>query len=290
MKKKIYVVAIILALTLLLCSTVGCTLKDDTQKYYIEIGQVEDSRVASIVANNTIPSCVRITAEFPSISRTSKSSGFFISSNGYIITNRHCVVRSKNGTDLPSDKSDALEAQLKVTDTSGYTYTAKLVDYSTSADIALIRIIPPLLDVIIDKEFAPLTFDTVSTPYYGDRLYTVGNPEDMGFIFSELMVASPAIKLSSKDAHSSIILDGNINHGNSGSPLIDVNSHVVGLVFARVESSDNSLNIAPAEKPSSTYGLGCAIPAKVVTDFLDECNVVDYLTYTPTPSGDASES
>ncbi|MDE5549264.1 MAG: serine protease [Clostridia bacterium] len=282
MKKKFYVTAIILLLTLTVCFSVGCSLFADNtpNRYYIDIGEVEDSRVASIVANNTIDSCVRITTEYTN-GMTSKSSGFFVTSDGYIITNRHCVVRFTNGTDLPSSENEIPIGVKKytVTDTKSISYKAKLVSYSKTADIALLKI--DSAENIIDSftisttNFAPVMFDTVSKPYYGDRLYTIGNPEDMGVIFSELMVASPAIKLTSDDTYYSIVLDGNINHGNSGGALIDVNSHVVGLIFARVEG--------PTESSSKTYGLGCAIPADIVAAFLD-ANEINYSQYTPTTS------
>ncbi|MDE6189612.1 MAG: S1C family serine protease, partial [Clostridia bacterium] len=103
----------------------------------------------------------------------------------------------------------------------------------------------------------------------GDTVYTMGNPENLGFIFSKLMVACPAAKLNESDDFSTILLDGNINHGNSGGPLIDVNSRVVGIIYARVEGAS-----------SDTYGIGCAITANEITDFLDENKIV-YSSYTP---------
>ena len=302
MKKKIYVTAIILTLTLILCFSVGCSLftnDNEPQKYFVEIGQVEDSRVASIVANNTLDSCVRISAFYPSASETSKSSGFFVTSDGYIVTNRHCVVRFPNGEDLPSQEGEIpINVKYTVTDTKGDSYGAKLVAYSKTADVALIKIVPNVLDTIIGSttEFSPMIFDVDSKPYYGDRLYTIGNPEDLGFILTELMVASPGIKLSSKNDYYTIMLDGNINHGNSGGALIDTHSHVVGLIFARVEGasnehdSNNATSSAANNNTTSspTYGLGCAIPAEVVTTFLDDCKI-QYSKYTPTQSDNTQE-
>ena len=293
MKKKFYVTVIILVLTLTICLCVGCNLfdKDNTpQKYFVEIGQVEDSRVASIVANNTLASCVRISANFPSINKSSKSSGFFVTSDGYVITNRHCVVRFTNGDDLPSGNEEPIRAEYVVMDAQGNSYGAKLISYSKTVDVALLKVVPNVLDTLIGAtmNFKPLTFDTESEPYYGDRLYTIGNPENMGFILSEFMVASPGIKLSSNAEHYSIILDGNVNHGNSGGALIDVNSHVVGLIYARVKSPSNTTTVNPDED-AGTYGLGCAIPAKVVAEFLDECEI-EYSKYTPTTSEDTPEA
>lgn len=288
MKKRFCIICAALVMTVILCSMAGCSLtslfSNDPERYYIEIGKVEDSQLASIVANNTIPSCLRVSTEYKRIGITAKGSGFFVTKDGYIITNRHCVVRFSNGSDLPSYNGDKpMDANYVVQsppDANGENatdYRATLVAYSTSADIALLKIKPTVVDAVTGatKNFTPVTFDAASDLYYGERLYTVGNPEDIGFVLSELMVAAPAIKVNSGDSFSSIILDGNINHGNSGGPLVDAYSHVVGLIFARVENSSND-----------TYGLGCAIPSKVVTDFLDS-NKIEYSSFTP-QSGDAA--
>ena len=287
MKKKIYTTAIILIVCALIFASAGCFIRDSARdKYYIDIGQVEDSRVASIVANNTVASCVRISAEYKSIGRVSKSAGFFVTPDGYVITNRHCVVRFTNGEDLPSQSNSnelPIHADYVVSDINGESYNARLVAYSKSADIALLKIVPKILDTVvgITNDFQPVVFDTESEPYYGERLYTFGNPEDIGFIFYQLIVASPSVKLSGNDSHASIVLDGNINHGNSGGPLINNRSSVVGLIFGRIEGKATNL---PVDSDSKTYGLGCAIPAKLVTDFLDAQNI-DYDTYTPPTDG-----
>lgn len=293
MKKRIYTTAIILTVCALLFASAGCLFTgNDTERYFIDIGHVEDSRVASIVANNTVASCVRISAEYKSIGRISKSAGFFVTSDGYVITNRHCVVRFTNGLDLPPENSPnelPMHAQYLVSDINGETYNARLIAYSKSADIALLKVTPDIIDTIVGstKTFQPVEFDTITEPYYGERLYTFGNPEDIGFVFSELMVASPSVKLSGDDSHPSILLDGNINHGNSGGPLINNYSRVVGLVFARVEGSASNL---PVDSESKTYGLGCAIPAKTVTEFLDGQRI-NYSSYSPeSGSGDTANN
>ena len=292
MKKRIYTTAIILTLCALLFASAGCVFSNnDPERYFIDIGQVEDSRVASIVANNTVASCVRISAEYKSIGRTSKSAGFFVTQDGYVITNRHCVVRFTNGSDLPSDSSPnelPMNADYFVSDVNGDSYNARLVAYSKVADIALLKVVPNIIDTVIGttKDFQPVEFDTTATPYYGDRLYTFGNPEDIGFVFSELMVAAPSVKLSGEDSQPSILLDGNINHGNSGGPLINSYSRVVGLIFARVEGSASNL---PVDSDSKTYGLGCAIPANLVTEFLDSQNI-NYSSYSPAPDSGDSDS
>ncbi|MDE7328566.1 MAG: serine protease [Clostridia bacterium] len=274
MKKKVLIIAIALVLTISALSLAGCDLffgsNDETQRYFVDIGQIEDSGVASVVANNVVGSCVRICADYKTGIK-SRSTGFFVTEDGYIITNRHSVVLFTNGKDLPTHNNTRVDCDLSIITADGDTYKAELISFSTTADIALIKVKPSTVDYLLGTKttFSPVTFDTVNLPYYGDTVYTMGNPENLGFIFSKLMVACPAAKLNESDDFSTILLDGNINHGNSGGPLIDVNSRVVGIIYARVEGAS-----------SDTYGIGCAITANEITDFLDENKIV-YSSYTP---------
>lgn len=272
MRKKAFLISIclILALTTLVCSAACLNIfgnKTDTSKYYIDVANVEDSRAASIVYNNTHSSCVRIISDFENGS-TAASSGFIITSNGYVLTNRHCVLRYKlSNTDTPASLLDKpLKVSYYVVFMDDTQYKARLVAYSETADIAILKI-----DTGISSySFEALTFETERKLYYGDRLYTIGNPENLGLILTELMVASPAVKLKHDDAFDSIVLDGNINHGNSGGALINVYSRVCGIIFARVESSSTSM----------VYGIGCAIPTSTILSFLDKNNII----YKTTPT------
>ena len=139
--------------------------------------------------------------------------------------------------------------------------SADLVGYSNDADLALLKI-RNYADFTGSASFEPVKLSSSSDLFYGDKVYTIGNPEDLGLILTELMVSSPAIKVSSDDSFSSIILDGTINHGNSGGALFDKYGNVVGVVYARIEGSN-----------SDAYGIGCAIPLDTLKEFLDEARV-----------------
>ena len=267
MKKKTWtVVVLIVLLTLTLGSLTACSNifgnKIDTSKYFIEYGKIEDSTVANVVFNNAHPACVRIISEYKQGGKTvatSASSGFVITEDGYVLTNRHCVVYyASSGTDTPLLPYDSrLKADYRIVFADNTEYSAKLISYNSSSDLAVLKISNGLLSALSEPQFSYLTFDE-ELPYFGDKVYTIGNPENMGLIFTELMISSPGIRLSSKDVFDSIILDGNINHGNSGGALLNAHSRVSGIVYARVEG-----------EKKDTYGIGCAIPTSEIIRFLD---------------------
>ncbi len=280
MKKRSFVVillilAVVLTLSMTACDSIFVNKADPT-RYYIDIGTVDDARTASIVANNNIASCVRVIAEYKNGSTitTSALSGFIISENGYVLTNRHGVVRfSSTSSDVPQNASDKpMSADYSVVFADNIQYKeVKLIAYSLSADLAVLKIDMPLLS----NKFQPVVFETQRKLYYGERLYTIGNPENIGLVLSELTVGNPEIKLNSGDSFNSIVLDGNINHGNSGGPVFNAYSRVCGIICSRIGIDGGS-----------TYGLSCAIPTSTIIGFLDSIKnaKINYKT-TPVSTG-----
>src|SRR3954447_21677620 len=84
---------------------------------------------------------------------TGLGSGFFISADGYAVTNFHVVDHAKT-------------VQVKTDD--GKTYTAKVVGSDQKTDLALIK-------VDADKAFAFVAFSD-KQPRVGDWVIAVGNP------------------------------------------------------------------------------------------------------------------
>lgn len=266
MKKKLLIISTAVVLLSCLVMLAGCNFLGafytDRTPYYIDVAEVEDPNAANIVANNNLLSCTRIIASF-SNGKTSAGSGFVVTSDGYVVTNRHCVLMySSTGSDTPYNPLETpLNATYKVVFADNKAPSADLVGYSNDADLALLKI-RNYADFTGSASFEPVKLSSSSDLFYGDKVYTIGNPEDLGLILTELMVSSPAIKVSSDDSFSSIILDGTINHGNSGGALFDKYGNVVGVVYARIEGSN-----------SDAYGIGCAIPLDTLKEFLDEARI-----------------
>ncbi len=280
-KKRGFSIALAMIFVVLTLSLTACngwfSNNPDPTRYYIDIGKVDDARTASIVANNTIASCVRIISEYKTV--TSASSGFVITEDGYVLTNRHCVVRySSTGNDTPMFGSDKpMSANYSVVFADNKEYSASLVAFSSSADLAVLKINTLNIPLISnDAKFQALVFETERELYYGERVYTIGNPENIGLILTELTIASPAIRLNKNDMHDTVILDGNINHGNSGGPLFNAYSRICGIVYARIDGSSKD-----------AYGIGCAISTDVIIDFLDSIKNAD-INYKTTPAATSS--
>ena len=86
-----------------------------------------------------------------------QGSGFFISADGYAVTNNHVV-----------DKAESVE----VTTDEGKTYTAKVIGTDSKTDIALIKV-----EGRSDFPYVPLA---EKQPRIGDWVLAVGNPFGLG--------------------------------------------------------------------------------------------------------------
>lgn len=302
MKKRSFAVILIVLSIVLVTSLTACSgLFGSDSRYFIDIGEVDDYGVASIVANNTITSCVRVIADYKrgsEVISTTAASGFVITEDGYVLTNRHCVIQYyMSGTDTPKDNGlivdTLMDAKYTIVlannrmFTDDENYKVELVGYSSTTDIAVLKISKKSNNIMVQepKFDMPLVLETKEELFYGQRAYTIGNPENMGLMMSELMIASPSIRFRRtsddgftviEDAFDSIILDGNINHGNSGGPLLNVHSRVTGILYARIDGKKNENDKADA------YGLGCAISTSEIIKFLDSIKGVK-IDYKTTP-------
>ncbi len=234
-------VVVMVVLSLTGCSLIGDTIGNaatPTKKYQIDITNMQGIGVAEVVGNNIANACVQIVTN-----AHSAGAGFLVTSSGYVVTNHHVV---KNATMI----------QVTVCDKD---YTAVNVVASDEAlDIAILKISTPGI------QFDYLKFAEDKRLNYGQSCFTMGNPAGKGLIFAAAIVSNPALKLKEEDKYSSIFLDCNINHGNSGGVLVNNQSQVVGMIYGRVESNS---------KPNDIYGMGLAIPAKVIKEYLQQNNV-----------------
>lgn len=171
-------------------------------------------------------------------------SGFIISTDGMIVSNRHVV----------EDKT----ASYTVIMNDGTKYDAKVLAVDTLLDIAFIK--------IEANNLVPLTFGSSEGIKVGQTVIAIGNA--LGE-FSNT-VSTGIISGLKRDITASSVGGGNvelledviqtdasINLGNSGGPLLDAEGNVIGV------------NVAIA---SNAQNIGFAIPSDVVVDLLDRLN------------------
>ena len=152
-------------------------------------------------------------------------SGFLISSNGLIITNRHVV--SEDGIILTVKLNDGRE------------YKATLVDRDPVLDVALLRIpatnLPYLQLADSDKIEVGETVIAI-----GNALGEFNNTVSTGVISGLSRSVFAGTNTGQREYLDKVIqTDAAINKGNSGGPLLDIEGKVVGINVAIVQGSSN---------------------------------------------------
>jgi len=151
---------------------------------------------------------------------TGEGSGFFISADGYAVTNNHVVDHAKT---------------VEVTTDDGTKYTAKVVGTDPKTDLALIK-------VDGKSDFAFVKF-AEHAPRVGDWVVAVGNPFGLGGTVTAGIVSARGRDIGSGPYDDYIQIDAPINKGNSGGPAFDVNGNVIGVNTAIFSPSGGSVGI-----------------------------------------------
>jgi serine protease Do len=156
-------------------------------------------------------------------------SGFFISSDGYAVTNDHVV---QHGVSFMIATDD------------GTTYKAKVVGADLRTDLALLKV-----DGRNDFPYVKLADHE---PRIGDWVIAVGNPYGLGGTVTAGIVSALGRRLDTDTYDDFIQIDAPINKGNSGGPSFDLDGEVVGVNTAIFSPSGGSV------------GIGFAIPSTTV--------------------------
>jgi serine protease Do len=159
---------------------------------------------------------------------TGQGSGFFISADGYAVTNNHVV-----------DKADTVE----VTTDEGKTFTAKVIGTDPRTDVALIK--------VEGRSDFPYVSLSEKAPRIGDWVLAVGNPFGLGGTVTAGIVSARGRDIGAGPYDDFIQIDAPVNKGNSGGPTFDVDGNVIGVNTAIFSPSGGSVGIAFAI-PAST--------------------------------------
>ncbi len=156
-------------------------------------------------------------------------SGFFISPDGYIVTNNHVVEGATSITVRLADKRQ---------------FKARLVGRDPATDLAVVK--------VDGQGFSFVSFQDKAKPRVGDWVVAVGNPYDLGGTATAGIVSALGRQnISGSSFVDYMQIDAPINRGNSGGPAFDVYGRVVGVNAAIYSPSGGSV------------GIGFAIPADV---------------------------
>ncbi len=163
---------------------------------------------------------------------TSQGTGFFISQDGYIVTNNHIVENA---------------IKVEIVSLQGDSYEANVVGTDPRTDLALVK--------VKGNNLPYLELGDSSTLKVGEWVLAVGNPLGLSHTVTAGIVSAKGRQLGGgggvPDYQDFIQTDASINRGNSGGPLINMRGDVVGI---------NSMIISPS---GGNIGIGLAIPTSL---------------------------
>ena len=149
-----------------------------------------------------------------------QGSGFFISADGYAVTNNHVVDHATS---------------VQVTTADGTIYKAHVVGTDPKTDLALIK--------VDGKSDFPFVQFADHAPQVGDWVIAVGNPFGLGGTVTAGIVSASSRDIGSGPYDDYIQIDAPINKGNSGGPAFDVEGKVIGINTAIFSPSGGSVGI-----------------------------------------------
>lgn len=209
------------------------------------------------IYNNAVNSIVSITASWKQYYSsllgsyyrpvTSSGSGFFVTEDGYIITNSHVIENAE---------------EITVTDYNGNQYPARLIGSEPENDVAVIK---------IDTQTLPVTLGVSSSLEVGDDILIIGNAlGELSYTYTDGIVShlSREVTLESGQIINMFQTNAAINNGNSGGPVYNMDGEVVGIASAKLASE-------------KIEGLGFCIPIDDVRDMITDIIIFGYVTGKP---------
>jgi serine protease Do len=160
-------------------------------------------------------------------SQQSSGSGFFISADGYIVTNNHVVENAESIKVVLKDEREL---------------DAVVVGRDEGTDLAVLK--------VQGANFPFVNFENAAKPRVGDWVIAVGNPFGLGGTATAGIISAYGRDIGETFVDY-IQIDAPINRGNSGGPTFDIYGRVIGVNTAIFSPSGGSV------------GIGFAIPAEV---------------------------
>jgi len=166
------------------------------------------------------------------IAATGTGSGFFISSDGYLLTNRHVV-----GTDKV----------VKIKLATGRELIGEVLRSDVARDVALIKAEPVGLPAMALRE---------DEPNIGEEVYVIGSP--LGDTFNTSLTRGILSGYRVLDKQRLLQSDVNILPGNSGGPLLDSQGRVIGITVSHLADARTMTGMnffIPIAEALTTLGL-----------------------------------
>jgi len=241
--------AAVLLAVLLLCSVTAVSAfaaGSGPVLHYASAGRTPES-AAEVYAQN-VNSMVSVTTSMKmnmfgyDALTAGAGSGFIITQDGYILTNYHVI----EGAD-----------KINVGMYDGESYTAELIGYDDSNDIAVLK--------IDASGLTPVTFGDSDKVVVGEDVVAIGNPlGELNFSLTKGVVSAldRDVSFSGSVRLKLIQTDCAINSGNSGGALFNMYGEVIGVTNAKYAGS--GFGTAPIES------IAFAIPVNSIANIVEQ--------------------
>ena len=186
---------------------------------------------ASALAAKVDPGIVDVDSTLGYSNATAEGTGMVISADGLVLTNNHVI-----------DQATSVRATIV---TSGKTYTAKVIGYDATNDVALLQLEGA-------SGLKTVTLSDSDKAKVGDAVLALGNAGGQGGLPSTaqgtIKALDQSIQASDESAgntenlHGMIETNAPIAQGDSGGPLVNANAQVVGMDTAANTSSGTMYN------------------------------------------------
>jgi putative serine protease PepD len=178
-------------------------------------------------------------------------SGFFITADGYLLTNEHVV-------------AEVPDAAVRVTLADARTLPAQVVGRDPESDLAVIK--------VDGERVRPVALADSDAVAVGDAVLAIGSPLALSGTATAGIVSALDRTIETRDLggvqryYAAIQTDAAVNRGNSGGPLFDSGGRVIGInsvIKSLVEDGEEAGNI----------GIAFAIPinqaVRVATEIIE---------------------
>lgn len=156
--------------------------------------------------------------------KVSYGSGFPISKDGLIISNYHVVAKAL-------DRDENYKVIVVIDEQK---YDAKVLNFSVTHDLSLLK---------IDKTFSEIVPIASKEPKKGERIFSLGYPQDLDLTIIEGVFNGDEINGNYKQYH----VSAPINGGMSGGPAVNGNSELVGVNVSGLVGAQNVSFLVPKE-------------------------------------------
>jgi len=207
----------------------------------------QNEPTANDVFNANIHSIVELKAYTDDVGE-SFGTAEFVSDDGTLVTNAHVVTYKNLGESIAFEN-----IEIRFCFEEDYR-PVSLIKYDTKLDIAVLK-----LDDL-NCNFKAMQLGDSSRLKNGDKIYAIGNLNNIGISITEGIVSNSNINVTHNGVTRNVIqCDLTIAEGNSGGSLVDATGKLIGITTFRLKDSSGNV----------IYGISYCIPINTVLEYIN---------------------